>query len=110
MARQPELCQKIMLLTRPHGNAGQFWLEKIQPDFAHRNQARIVSVLRQAGVELTQIVVAGPIDVQGVDAEGVTVATRMGQSAYGIKVAHFNRRQHAMHYMIDSCISPEFMA
>ena len=93
-----------MLLALAQGADTQLRHKKIEPDFSHGNQPRVVPVLRQRSVQAVQVIVLRTADVQGVNAQAIAVATRMGQLAHCIEVANLDRRQHAMNYIIYSCL------
>ena len=72
----------------------------VEPDFAHRHQARVSAVLLQGVGQQLQVFVLRAAGVQGVNAQGVAVAMAVGQQAHAVPVAALYRGQHAMHHAL----------
>ena len=68
--------------------------EMIQPDFAHRDQPRVVAMVLQCLRQPVQIGLFGAIDIQRVDAQGIRRIMRMGELANGTEVRRLHRGQH----------------
>ena len=90
VARQLQLRQVEALLAR----AVQPGHEVVEPDLAHRHQARVVAVRLQRGLQPVEVGVVGAVDVQRVDAQGVGRAEAMRQFAHGLEVVGLHGRQH----------------
>jgi hypothetical protein len=97
-ARQLELLAVEIFLPLLHGAAGEFRHEQVQPDLAHRHQARVRPVARQCGVQRVQVAVTGLRHVQRVNAQRVAVAEAVGQRAHRVEIRHFHRRDHALRH------------
>ena len=66
----------------------------IQPDLAHRHQARVVAVGLQRSAQRGEIGVLRPVDVQRMNPQRVGEVVRVRQFANGVEVRRFHRRQH----------------
>jgi hypothetical protein len=66
----------------------------VQPDFAHRHQARVVAVLLQGLAQRGPGRFGSTVHTQRVDAQRIGAAMRMGQRTHGVEVRHLHRRQH----------------
>ena len=68
--------------------------EIIQADLAHRHQARVVAMPLQRLGQARQVVVAGAVDAQRMDAQGIRRAQGVRDFTDRVEVFHRHRRQH----------------
>jgi hypothetical protein len=108
LTRQLELLKIEVLLAFPQRVLAKFWHKEIQSDFAHRHQMRVASVRAQSSVQTLQIIILRPPHVQGMNAQGVTVAHLVRQPPHRIKIAHLHSGENAMSHTFDRCIRTYF--
>jgi len=90
--RQRQLPGQEQLLARRVGVRP----EKIQADFADRNQAGIIPRLQQGLVQAVEVRRRRGTRAQRVDAQCIAVAVPVRELAHRFEIAHLNRRQDAM--------------